>query len=142
MPDRPPRRHRTGGAVRSRSTTEPHTERKTFVLIESTLDLILATASTSQDGKRAATAIAPMLATLRRGLETMTFTTPARITTYMPPSVVAGESRAMTAERFAHRLNDLHCARQFGTPEDVRHVIDSTVHEIRVAALGRHGIET
>jgi len=108
------------------------------VLIDSTLDLILAVASTAPDRKQAATAIAPLLSTLRRGLETMRFTGPARITTYAPPRVAAGESRALTAERFQHRLNDLHCAREFGTPEDVRRVIEETVDEIRVAAIGRH----
>jgi hypothetical protein len=107
------------------------------MLIETTLDIILAAAATSHDHQQAATAIAPLLATVRRGMETMKFSTPARITTYSPPKVAAGESRAVTADRFGHRINDLHCAKQFGTPEDVRRVIEDTVEEIRVAALGR-----
>jgi hypothetical protein len=107
------------------------------MLIESTVDVILATAATAQDRNHAATAIAPLLSTIRRGMETMKFTMPAKINTYIPPKVAAGESRAMTAERFGHRINDLHCAKQFGTPEDVRRVIDDTVEDIRVAALGR-----
>jgi hypothetical protein len=107
------------------------------MLIESTLDLFLATAATSHDHQRAATAIAPLLSTVRRGMETMKFSTPARITTYSPPRVAAGESRAVTAERFGHRINDLHCARQYGDAADVRRVIDETIEEIRVAALGR-----
>jgi hypothetical protein len=107
------------------------------MLIETTLNLILATAATAHDHKQAATAIAPLLATVRRGMETMKFSTPARITTYAPPKVTAGESRAMTAERFGHRINDLHCAKQYGDAADVRRVIDDTVEEIRVAALGR-----
>jgi len=110
------------------------------VLIDSTLDLILAAASTSSDRKQAATAIAPLLTTLRRGLETMRFTGSARITTYTPPRATAGESRALTAERFHHRLGDLHLAKEFGTPEDVRRVIEETVDEVRVAAVGRHRV--
>jgi hypothetical protein len=107
------------------------------MLIESTLDIILATAATASDRNQAATAITPSLATVRRGMETMKFTTRARITTYTPPMVAAGERRAMTVDRFGHRINDLHCAKQFGTPEDVRRVIEETVDEVRTAALGR-----
>ena len=107
------------------------------MLIESTLDIILATAATATDRNQATTAIAPLLATVRRGMENMKFSMPARITTYSPPTVTAGEHRALTADRFGYRINDLHCAKQFGTPEDVRRVIEDTVEEIRVAALGR-----
>ncbi len=108
------------------------------MLIESTVDLILSSSATATDRKQAAAAIRPLLATLRRAMETMQFKTAARITTYSPPAVIANESRAFTAERFTHRINDLHCAKSFGTPEDVRAVIDQTVKEVRDAALGRH----
>lgn len=109
------------------------------MLIETaTIDTILTAASTAPDRKRAAMAISPLLATLRRGLETAKFSGSPRITTYSPPAVVAGERPSLTAERLRHRLHDLHLARAFGTPADVSRVIDETVSEIRVAALGRH----
>lgn len=111
-------------------------------MIESTVDCILRVAASQPDNRTAATAITPLIATLRRTLETTRFQGPPRIVTYQPPTVRAGESHAMTAERVAHRLNDLHCARELGTPEDVRAVIEMTVNEVRTAAMGRKGVAT
>lgn len=107
------------------------------MLIDDTLTLILTAASTAHDRTQAATAIAPLLATLRRGLEATKFSGSPRITTYSPPAVAAGESLSLTSERFRHRLQDLHLAQHFGTPDDVRRVIEETLDELRFATLGR-----
>ena len=108
------------------------------MLNDDTITLILAAASTAHNRTQAATAIAPLLATLRRELETAKFSGSPRITTYAPPAVTAGESRSLTAERFRHRLRDLHLARVFGSPADASRVIAETIKEVRVAAHGRH----
>jgi hypothetical protein len=112
------------------------------MFVEDTVDAVLRVAASQPDHHKVATAITPLLATLRRSLETTDFQGPARIRTYTPPAVRAGESHAMTADRVGHRLNDLHCARVLGTPEDVRAVIEMTVNEVRTAAMGQHRVTT
>ena len=103
---------------------------------------IVTTGAATRDTAVAIEAITPALVELQRQLEKAagSFLGPPRLCGYNPPPPCRGESPSRTADRVRHAIRSLHCAKCFGSADDVRRVIEATVRDVKIAAVGHVGM--